>query len=63
MNNKFDARLKFNPRDISRDRGSYYFIYDWENELIYDASGVSRKNFLFGFSSLLVRKILERSDA
>ena len=33
---KFDARLKFNPRDISRDRGSYYFIYDWENELIYD---------------------------
>ena len=33
---KFDARLKFNPRDISRDRGSYYFVYDWENELIYD---------------------------
>ena len=33
---KFDARLKFNPRDISRNRGSFYVIYDWENELIYD---------------------------
>ena len=33
---KFDARLKFNPRDISRNRGSFYIIYDWENELIYD---------------------------
>ena len=33
---RFDAKLNFNSRVISRDRGSYYFIYDWENDEIFD---------------------------
>lgn len=48
---RFDAKLNFNSRVISRDRGSFYFIYDWENDEIFDyvysPKDDSYENFLF----------------
>ena len=48
---RFDAKLSFNSRVISRDRGSFYFIYDWETNTVFDyvysPKDDSYENFLF----------------
>lgn len=33
---RFDANLNFNSRAITRTLGSYYFIYDWETDTVFD---------------------------
>ena len=33
---RFDANLNFNSRAITKTLGSYYFIYDWETDTVFD---------------------------
>ena len=33
---RFDAKLNFNSRAITKTMGSYYFIYDWETDTVFD---------------------------